>query len=291
MKDKIQTAFHEVKAEATLIEHTENYVLEHIAAMAPAKRMAYQPLLAAVICLVLMIAGGFWSIFTPTAEISIDINPSMILEVNRFDRVISLDSYNSDGENLIRSLNVKFLNYADAVDKILTSDKVSSLLSQDETMTIAVTGQNAQQSEKILSNLKSCVNAQDSVYCYYAESAEATQAHHMGLSHPRYQAYLTLQEQGQPVDAATLNSMSMKEIRDLLDNHHEDADCAPQESASGAQHGHEEPDHGGSDNQHHTGNGHQYDQDSTLETPSGNGNHHDSNGNQHHQNQHGKGHS
>ena len=266
MKHKIQAAFDQVTAETALKEATEAYVLQH---MAP-KKISYQPLLAAFACLALVFIGGYWSLFTPTAEISLDINPSVVLNINRFDRVISVDSYNRDGEALLHSLDVKFLNYSDAVDKILASETVSGLLSQDETMTIAVTGQNSRQSQEILTNLQSS-NTQDSVYCYYAESEEAAQAHHMGLSHPRYQAYLTLQEQGQPVDAADLNCMSMKEIHDLVSGHHEEAS---------------HPDNG-----HHAENSHQYSQESTQETASDNGNHHSSNSNQHHQNQHGNGHS
>lgn len=277
MKHKIQAAFDQVTAESTLKENTAAYVLQH---MAP-KRAPYRPPLAAVACLVLVIAGGFWSIFTPTAEISIDINPSVVLEVNRFDRVISLDSYNADGADLVRTLDVKFLNYADAVEKIMASDQVSALLSQDELMTIAVTGQNARQSEAICSQLQTSA----SVYCYHAESEEAAQAHHMGLSHPRYQAYLTLQEQGTPVDAEDLNNMSMKEIHDLVNGHHEEAHHETQETQPSNQNGHNNGEHHDAD----TGNGHQYGQSSTQETTSGNGNHHSTNG--HHQNQHGNGHS
>ena len=275
MKDKIKAAFDEVEAEISLKENTAAYVLRH---MAP-KKTTYQPLLAAFACLILVVAGGFWSIFTPTAEISIDINPSVVLGVNRFDRVISLDSYNSDGDALVRSLDVKFLRYADAVDQIISSKPVSLLLSQDETMTIAVTGQNARQSERICSDIQS---AQGAVYCYYAESEEAAQAHHMGLSHPRYQAYLALQDQGTPVDAAELNNMSMKEIHALLDGHHEENHDT--ESTSDAQHGHAESSHNGSGN----GNHHSY---GSTDLDTSNNNHHSSSTNHQHQNQHGKGHS
>ena len=274
MKHKIKAAFDEVEAEITLKEHTEAYVLRHIAP----RRAPLQPLLAAVACLVLVVAGGFWSIFTPTAEISIDINPSLVLGVNRFDRVISLTGYNPDGEDLIRSLDVKFLNYSDAVEQIMASHQISALLDQDELMTISVTGQNAQQSEEIYARIQSCTDTQEAIYCYHAESKEAAQAHHLGLSHPRYQAYLALQEQGTPVDAAELNSMSMKEIRELLGEHHEETTCTPQETAAETHQDHEETEHNGSDSEHD-------------QNGSGSENHHSSGNTQQHQHQHEKNHS
>ena len=35
---------------------------------------------------------GHWLYFEPTAEISIDINPSLELELNRFNHVLSVES-------------------------------------------------------------------------------------------------------------------------------------------------------------------------------------------------------
>ena len=274
MKHKIKAAFDEVEAEIALKENTEAYVLRHIAP----RRAPLRPLLAAAACLVLIVAAGFWSIFTPTAEISIDINPSLVLGVNRFDRVISLTGYNPDGEDLIRSLDVKFLNYSDAVAQIMANDQISALLDQDELMTIAVTGQNAQQSEEIYARIQSCTDTQESVYCYHAASEEAAQAHHLGLSHPRYQAYLALLDQGTPVDAGSLNSMSMKEIRELLGEHHEETTCTTQETTADTHQGHGETEHNGSDTEHD-------------QNGSGTENHHSSGNSQKTQHQHGKNHS
>lgn len=295
MKHKIKAAFDEVKAEHDLKEKTEAFVLRHLATEKPTRKAYYQPVLAALACLILVLTGGFWSVFTPTAQITIDINPSVVLGVNRFDRVISLDSYNPDGDALIHSLDVKFLPYSDAVDQIMTSETISALLSEDEIMTIAVTGQNAQQSEKIYSNIQSCTDDQNRVYCYYAESEEAAQAHHMGLSHPRYQAYLILQEQGQSVDAEDLNGMTMKEIRDLIGESSAETTCEPHQndSGNGNHHGQETTGHNESDNGNHhvqestdqnvSGNGNHHSQQTTGHNESGNGNQHGhSYGKQHH---------
>lgn len=61
---------------------------------------------------------GSWLYFTPTAAISIDINPSIELEVNRFGRVLSVTGYNDDGRVLADSLPIKHLGYADAAEQV-----------------------------------------------------------------------------------------------------------------------------------------------------------------------------
>lgn len=104
----------------------------------------------------LLLIGGYWLYFTPTVKISIDINPSVELGVNRFNRIISFESYNDDGQELINSLDIKFTNYSEAVNRIIESENVISLLSNNEIMTIAVIGSDSTQSEEILSNLKTC---------------------------------------------------------------------------------------------------------------------------------------
>ena len=78
--------------------------------------------------MLLALLGGRWLYFTPMAAISIDINPSLELSVNRFDRVIAITGFNEDGQALSDALDVKYKNYAQAVEQILHHDSVTALL-------------------------------------------------------------------------------------------------------------------------------------------------------------------
>lgn len=155
--------------------------------------------------------------FIPTVKISIDINPSMELGVNRFDRIVSVEGYNDDGKNLADELDIKFMDYKEAVDRIMENREVEALLSRNEIMTISVAGKNEVQSTEILSNIESCTEAQKNTHCYYASSEEVEQAHEAGLSHGRYRAFLELRELDSDITAEELQNMSMREIWDMIE--------------------------------------------------------------------------
>lgn len=168
-------------------------------------------------CAVLLFIGGHWLYFTPTVEISIDINPSIELEINRFDKIISLESYNDDGQELIKTLNVKFKDYSEAMNQIFKSEDIISLLEKDEIMTIAVIGSGSTQSEKVLSNLQSYTEEKHNTYCYYAHSEEVENAHESGLSCGKYKAYLELKEVNPDITVDDIHHMTMREIRNMID--------------------------------------------------------------------------
>ena len=73
----------------------------------------------------------------------------MELGVNRFDRIVSVEGYNDDGKNLADELDIKFMDYKEAVDRIMENREVEALLSRNEIMTISVAGKNEVQSTEI----------------------------------------------------------------------------------------------------------------------------------------------
>ena len=149
MHEKLKEAFDQIQAEEELKSRTKEYIFHKTNGYTQKKAVNYRVLLSAAACMMLFVFSGHWLYFTPTTEISIDINPSMELAVNRFDRVISVDGYNDDGEELAASLDIKYMNYSDAVNEFIESDAVTSLLSENEIMSITVTGTKLPSSVKI----------------------------------------------------------------------------------------------------------------------------------------------
>ena len=121
MYDRMKDAFDGVHAEEALKEKTREYLYKKTNGYSKKKvfHHGFRYGLSAVACALLIFIGGNWLYFTPTAEISIDINPSIELSVNRFDRVISVNGYNEDGDILAEQLDIKFADYTEAIDEVM----------------------------------------------------------------------------------------------------------------------------------------------------------------------------
>ena len=217
MDDRLKKALDQVQAEEELKQKTKEYVFQKTAACNRRKRVGFRfiPVAASV---VLLFLGGYWLYFIPTAEISMDINPSIELDVNRFDRVVSVEGWNDDGEELASSLDVWNLEYTEAVNRVLENEEVDAILANDGILVVAVAGENEAQTEQILTGVQSCTVGEKDAYCYSANREEVEAAHELGISFGKYRAYLELQELDPSITAEEVQNMSMREIRDLIQN-------------------------------------------------------------------------
>lgn len=211
--------FGPIRAEEPLKARTRAFLAEKTRgyARAGAENARRRVRAAACACVLLLLLGGRWLYFTPTAEISIDINPSIELSVNRFDRVLFVNGLNEDGQELSSRLDVKFKPYAEAVEQILNDDGVAALLSGDEIMTITVVGSSGRQSASILSGVETCAAGRRNVDCYAALPEEAAAAHETGLSCGKYRAFLELRLLDPAITPEAVQNMTMREIRERID--------------------------------------------------------------------------
>lgn len=103
------------------------------------KSAVYKSLLAAA-CLALVLLGtlGYFTFMEPVSVISMDINPSIELQVNRQGRVIGVTGYNEDGEVLLDSLSLKGMSYTQAVEKLIESQEMQTYLKNNNYILFAV---------------------------------------------------------------------------------------------------------------------------------------------------------
>lgn len=215
MNDRLKEAFNQIHADETIKNNTREFLEQKTQGYK--KNMKRKPYIYAVCaCLLLIIIGGYGTYFVPVSAISIDINPSFELSVNRFNRVISVNSINTDSE-FAGTLDVKYKKYTDAVNQILESKDIAALLSDDEVMTITVTGSDESHSAEIFSEVEMCAKGRKNTYCYFSSSSEVAEAHKSGLSYGKYRAFLELQALDPDVTPETVQCMTMREIRDLYD--------------------------------------------------------------------------
>ncbi len=218
MNSRIRETFDGIRAEEDLKNRTKQFLARrtnHYRRPAFLLRKGLAPVLVCV-SLIMICMAGYRIYFTPTSVISIDINPSMELNINRFDRVISVVPYNDDGKLLAAAADVRFLDYRDALDRILDNENVIELLSQDEILSVVVVEADERQREEMLSNIATCTSGHGNVFCYSAHHEEVEEAHGHGLSYGKYCALLELQRFDPDITAEDIQGMTMSEIRNLL---------------------------------------------------------------------------
>lgn len=98
---------------------------------------------AASLIFVLLSGSGAYAYYSPAASILVNINPSVKLQVNRWDRVIKSIPLNEDGIILLKDLNLKNNSINSALDKIIDESKKDNFINKDyiesgKTITIAV---------------------------------------------------------------------------------------------------------------------------------------------------------
>lgn len=256
MHDRITQAFDQIRAEEALKESTRAYLCAKRKSSTGAKTFGYPRLVPVAACLLLAVLAGRWLYFTPTVEISIDVNPSIELGVNRFDRVISTTGYNADGQELLETLDLENLDYNEAVEAIIHSDTITTLLSGDAVLTIGVIGPDGEQTSRVLSDMEACTSRSEKMHCYHAEEGMSEAAHDVGLSCGKYRAYLQLKALDPSVTPEDAAQMTMQEIWEKVAalSGSTDKTAVLQDYLSGGQHGdgqgHHEAEYGGNGNHH-----------------------------------------
>lgn len=194
MTERIKSAFDTIHADEELKQRTRDYLTRTVYGKkrqaAPVRRAL--PALAACLLLVLCL-GGSYLYFTPTAYISVDINPSLELGVNRFDRVVSVEPYNEDGRVLAEALDLKYLDYRDALEQITTDSEMEGYL-QDGVLSLTVAGESEAQCGEIYQAMEACAFAGGIFDVTSAIPRLWREAHSHGMSVGKYQAYLILRE-------------------------------------------------------------------------------------------------
>ena len=240
MNDHLKSAFDQIHAEPELKQNTLDFLSEKVYGTKKRQPSVFVRIAAAAACLLLFLCGGgSYLYFTPTAYISIDINPSLEIGVNRFDRVISVKGYNDDGTALAASLDIRFLDYRDAIEQLLADETVESYLSGDAVMSLTVAGESESQSSTILENVESCVSDRENVQCHSGDVTEMHEAHESGMSFGKYRAFLRLQELDPSITADDIRNLSMREILDLIEEYSGDSEsCNPDNSGRKHENGH-----------------------------------------------------
>ena len=231
MNERLKEAFGAVHAEESLKRDTLAYVRRRM------RRTLPRRLIPALACLMIALGGIGGLYFTPTSVISIDVNPSLELSVNRFDRVVGVTGLNEDGCALAGELSLTHRGYAEAVEQVLDSPTVADCVSRGEEVTLTVVGEDDAQSGRLLAGLESCTAGRQNTFCCAARPEEAALAREAGLPLGKYRAFLEAQALDPTLTPQDVQGMSMREIRRLTESLAAGEQLSVQEDAQPGRHG------------------------------------------------------
>ena len=160
-----------------------------------------------------------------------DLNPSIELGINRFDRVISVTARNPEADNIIISVDIKNMTYTDAVSALVSGGRLDQYLSNDAFMLFTVQSKNTGTQDILLSNLQEAADAavqphhQDVSTEYYAVDAQTVNnAHQHGMTAGKYTILMELQQVAPGIDISEYSHCSVGEIKGQISMHSEDGE-------------------------------------------------------------------
>lgn len=221
MANKIHDAFENVKADPALKESTIQFLEGKRKKKPP--MFPYVPIgkTVAAVCAMVMVLigiGGYSWLLMPVSYVSIDINPSMELALNRLDRVVSVTSYNPQGDELIKNLHLKGKKYMQAIYMITDSDRLKQYLQFEEELVLTVAADSSRTALKTGVE-QCCSHIGHGTRSVSVDVEVASKAHDNGLSVGKYSAYLQLAQYDDSVTIDQCKKMSMAQIHSQIMEH------------------------------------------------------------------------
>ena len=212
--DKIKGAFDTIKSGDELKKNTREFLSQKTRGYKRKVFFPYRWLTVAAKCTLFAVIcfGGYSLYFTPTSVISLDVNPSIELGVNRFDRVVSIDTYYEGFDTTEPSVNVRFLNYKDAIEQILADENMTPYVNQGQFMAVTVFGSSEEKSSEMLSELSACTASYNNVFCFSGNRQEVADAHSEGMSFGKYRAFLELNALDPEIMPKDVKELTMGQI-------------------------------------------------------------------------------
>ncbi len=220
MYDEIREAFEQIHATEQMKQSVSEYLVQNRrkAERGTARgsfRLGLRPLVS--ICALLLLCAGignwyFWEM--PVSYLSVDVNPSIELTLNRRNRVTDAESRNKEGAQVLADVQIKGKDYLEAVELLMKSKKMQPYLTRNAELTVTVASSKA---EELLSGLESSpVTTHYHGLCRSADMETAASAHDCGMSLGKYQMYQLLSQYNSGLAPEECQNISMCRLYQLL---------------------------------------------------------------------------
>lgn len=178
------------------------------------RRMRVFAAVAACLIAVFVGAGGYAYAMKPIAYVGVDINPSIELSINRFDRVVDARALNEDAQAVLDAANVQGKPYAEAAAALAAA--CESYLGEGVVVEVGVSCSDEGWCEEIEQESLRCFGQGGTqVHCGRVDEAQRQAAERAGMSIGRYRLYCLLEEAGVEVSEQEAAALPMRELRAL----------------------------------------------------------------------------
>lgn len=219
MKNKIQDTFDQIKADPQIAEITKQFLSKK---QQERSKRIFRPMFQkafAAACIIFILAmgiRGYLWMQTPVSYVSIDVNPSIELMLNRFDRVISAKTYNTEGEGILKGLSLKGKIYTDAIDAIVNSEEMKLYLTEKSELVFTV-ATNVSRENKLYAGVEVCSShIGHNCHSVSTDIGAVSQAHKHNISIGKYYAWLQLYQYDNTITIDECKDMSISEIHELI---------------------------------------------------------------------------
>jgi hypothetical protein len=244
MNDRIKKAFDSIHAEESIKQNTLNYLKMEMRKKGVANhRVALRRMVVALACCMMLVftLSSYNLYFSESMYVDMDINPSIELTVNRFNRVIGVYAYNADGEELLEHLNLTYKQYDQAITMITDASVQNGFLSSGGLVSVTLQSNSSTVNDTALQTMESSIlaaaqshHALVQVNASVIDSDTRAYAHEQNLSPAKYLAILALQDVDPTASINNCRDHTIEEIYTLteecVNGHHNEDNTAPTES-------------------------------------------------------------
>ncbi len=167
------------------------------------------PMIAAVF-LVAFFGVGAYSWTKPVQYIGIDINPSLELVLNRFDRIIEMKPLNEDGKRLLETVDIQLKKYDQGIDAVIESAKEMGYLADETDMLISISSSDSNRRQKTQAQLEAKITKAE-VLTFDEQEHDMTISE--GVSPGKSKMITKVLESGTNLTEEELAEVPVKELR------------------------------------------------------------------------------
>ncbi|MCH1983275.1 hypothetical protein MCG98_11950 [Ruminococcus sp. OA3] len=223
MGNKFRDAFDTIKANEALKDSTIEFLQSRRqkATVYKIRPAVCKIITAACVTLILtIITGVYFYIQTPVSFVSIDVNPSVELTLNRLDRVRTATAFNGDGEAVLEGISVKGKPYTEAINLIMENADRKEYLTDDAELVFTVAAGNRAKESELRTGIENCHGCKaHGGHSTGTEMEIVSEAHDQGVSIGKYSAYLQLAKYDESMTVEDCHDMTMSEIHRLISEH------------------------------------------------------------------------